>query len=47
LREVLSPEEEKERLKKRRVKVDVAKLPKRPNFADEAVRERSYVPAVG
>jgi len=44
---VLSPDEEKERLKKRRVKVDRSKIPKRPNFADEAVRDYGYVPAPG
>lgn len=47
LTKVLSPAEEKERLKRRRVKVDLTKLPKRPNFTDDAVKDSAHVPAPG
>ncbi|CDW75861.1 UNKNOWN [Stylonychia lemnae] len=40
-------EQEKQRLKERRKSVDINKIPKRPVFTDEAIREKRNAPAPG
>ena len=47
IREVMTPTEERKRLKKRRVKVEIDKIPKRPMFWDADVKHAVNAPAPG
>ena len=44
---VMTKEEEKELMKKRRQKIDPAKVPKRPNFLDEDLQRAKGYPSPG